>query len=182
MKIEELLERKRGAPVESISADATLSGFAKKLINLKLGALVVLEASGKLAGIISERDLLDVFAHHNTEAFEWPVSDVMTKDIITCTAQDSVADVLFAMNDKSIRHMPVVEGETLVGMISIRELTTAYDVLQKEANTDFLTQLSNRRVFLVWGVKSSQFYSQRQIRMVRELLVNVCLKACGDRS
>ena len=73
---------------------------------------------------------------------------VMTRSVISCGPEDEVAYLLQLMNEKAIRHMPVLDRDNLVGVLSIRELTKAYELLQIEANTDPLTQVSNRRPFL----------------------------------
>ena len=72
----------------------------------------------------------------------------MTTQVITCGLDDEIGFVLRLMNSNCIRHMPVMDGGSLVYMMSIRELTKAYELLQIEANTDPLTEVSNRRPFL----------------------------------
>lgn len=148
MKVETLLLSKRSTDVKSVAPDITLRETARHLIEHKLGALVVTDADNRMVGIVSERDLIPVVASTDAAAAEKPVSEVMTRTVVSCGLEDEVAFILKLMNDHSFRHMPVLEDEKLVGILSIRELTKAYDLLQIEANTDPLTQVSNRRPFL----------------------------------
>jgi len=148
LEISQLLAKKIGQHVETIDPAASLQELAKKLIALRIGALVVMDQNRRLVGIVSERDLLKVVASNDRDMDQRPVFEIMTKNVITCSPTDDVADILQQMNSNAIRHIPVVLGDELVGMVSIRELTTAYDMLQVEANTDHLTNLSNRRSFL----------------------------------
>nr|WP_280637992.1 diguanylate cyclase [Shimia sp. R9_2] len=134
--------------VEGIRPHSTLRQAARVLIDLKLGALVVTDEANTMVGIVSERDLLPVVASCDPKAAEALVSDVMTRSVISCGPEDEVSYLLHLMNENAIRHIPVLEDEKLVGILSIRELTKAYELLQIEANTDPLTQVSNRRPFL----------------------------------
>jgi diguanylate cyclase (GGDEF)-like protein len=108
----------------------------------------VTDEVGHIKGIVSERDLIHVIANFDATTPEIPVSHVMTSSVITCDPDDEIAYILHLMNSNAIRHMPVLTKGKLVNMVSIRELTTAYELLQKEADTDPLTELSNRRPFL----------------------------------
>jgi diguanylate cyclase (GGDEF)-like protein len=148
MKIEQLLAEKEPFQVVSVYPNATLKETAKLLIEHRIGALVVVDEKNHMMGIVSERDLVHVLANYNAAALEQSVSEVMTCSVITCVPSDEISYVLRLMNSNSIRHMPVLDKEKLINMVSIRELTTAYELLQIEANTDPLTELSNRRPFL----------------------------------
>lgn len=148
VKIKQLLAEKETIQVESIHPSATLRETAERLIKHRIGALVVADEGNRLMGIVSERDLLHVVASKNASAADTPVAEVMTRSVISCSPEDEIAYILRLMNSNAIRHMPVLEDEKLVNMVSIRELTTAYELLQVEANTDPLTELSNRRPFL----------------------------------
>ncbi|MGR3624035.1 diguanylate cyclase [Pseudophaeobacter sp.] len=148
MKVAELLKAKKSRDVKGISPNATLRQTAETLLDLKLGALIVTDKANKMIGIVSERDLLPAVASGEPLAVEGLVSDVMTRSVISCSLEDEVTYLLHLMNENSIRHIPVLREEKLVGILSIRELTKAYELLQIEANTDPLTQVSNRRPFL----------------------------------
>ncbi|SPJ27177.1 diguanylate cyclase [Falsiruegeria mediterranea] len=167
MKVETLLLSKRSTDVKGVGPDFTLRDTAQLLLEHKLGALVVTDDDNEMIGIVSERDLVPVVASTDPLAGEQLVSEVMTKSVVSCSPEDEVAFVLRLMNDHSFRHMPVLEDKKLVGILSIRELTKAYDLLQIEANTDPLTQVSNRRPFL----KTLEANFQRAVEIGQPLSV-----------
>ncbi|MEM6596279.1 MAG: diguanylate cyclase [Pseudomonadota bacterium] len=148
MKVRQLLAEKDNREVVKIDPTATLEQVAQRLLKFRVGALVIADAADRMQGIISERDLVPVVADIRNHPITTPVSQVMTSSVITCKPEDEIAYVLRLMNSNAIRHMPVVKDDKLVDMLSIRELTKAYELLQIEANTDPLTGLSNRRPFL----------------------------------
>ena len=148
MKIKELLSGTPARSIRCIDPNATISETAQQLLALRIGALVVTDLERQLLGIVSERDLVQIVAQFDPKAAQRPVSDIMTKEVITCSSEDEVGYVLRVMNNNAIRHIPILEDGQLIDMISIRELTKAYEILQVEANIDPLTELSNRRPFL----------------------------------
>ena len=148
MEIRQLLAEKQTAQVESVRPNCTLRETAQKLVHHGIGALVVTDQTNRLMGIVSERDLIHAVAKYDAGVVDNPVSEVMTRSVITCGPEDEIVSVLRLMNSNAIRHMPVLDHGKLAGMVSIRELTTAYELLQVVANTDPLTELSNRRPFL----------------------------------
>lgn len=131
-----------------IRPNCTLRESALKLISHQIGALVVTDESGQLVGIISERDLIRAITEYDAGLIDKHVSDVMTRSVITRGPHDSIFEVLSTMKANAIRHIPILDDSELVGIVSIRELTRAYEMLQVQANTDALTGLSNRRNFL----------------------------------
>ena len=148
MVIGRLLAEKTVTKVEGVSPNSTLKETARKLMKHRIGALVVTDEANQMLGIVSERDLVPIVANFEVDLVEKPVSAVMTRSAITCNQCDEIAYVLRLMNTNAIRHMPVLDRGKLINMVSIRELTTAYELLQIEANTDPLTEASNRRPFL----------------------------------
>lgn len=148
MDIRELLAEKKPVDVNIIRPNSDLRDAARKMTSQHIGALVVTDEGGKLVGIISERDLVRAITEYDSGLVDKPVSNVMTRSVVTCALHDSIGEVFFLMKSNEIRHIPVLEGTELVGIISIRELTRAYELLQGEANTDALTGLSSRRYFL----------------------------------
>ncbi len=117
MKVDSVLAAK-GHEVATVSPTATLTTVAQQLRLEGIGALVVLDG-GRLAGIISERDVVHAFAAHRAETSEIKVADVMTRDVITCGREDSLTRVLGVMTRHRVRHLPVLEGGRLIGLISI---------------------------------------------------------------
>ncbi len=148
MILHEILEEKNGADVKTINPCRTLAEVANKLVAYKIGAMVVTDEDRNLVGIVSERDLIRAIAEYGSSLVDILVGDVMTRTVVTCAPEENVVDVLNLMNSHRIRHVPVVDGGKLVGVVSIRELTRACELLEIRANTDSLTGLSNRRHFL----------------------------------
>jgi CBS domain-containing protein len=132
MKVEAVLAAK-GRQVASINPSATLATVAQRLRLEGIGSLIVLE-EGKLAGMISERDVVHAFAAHRAEAAELKVADVMARDLVTCRPDDSLTRVLGLMTRHRVRHLPVLEGGRLVGLISIGDAVKhRLDELELEA-------------------------------------------------
>jgi CBS domain-containing protein len=132
MKVEAVLAAK-GRQVASINPAATLATVAQRLRLEGIGSLVVLE-DGRLAGMISERDIVHAFAAHRAEAAELKVADVMTRELVTCRPDDSLTRVLGLMTRHRVRHLPVLEGGRLAGLISIGDAVKhRLDELELEA-------------------------------------------------
>jgi CBS domain-containing protein len=132
MKVEAVLAVK-GREVATVHPATTLATVAQRLRLEGIGALVVLEGD-KIAGMISERDVVHAFAAHRAEASEIKVADVMTRDVITCRPEDSLTRVLGLMTRHRVRHLPVLEAGRLSGLISIGDAVKhRLDELELEA-------------------------------------------------
>ena len=132
MKVEAVMAAK-GREVATINPTATLATVAQRLRLQNIGALVVLEGD-RLAGMISERDVVHAFAAHRAEAAEIEVADVMTRNVVTCRPEDSLTRVLGLMTRHRVRHLPVLEGGRLAGLISIGDAVKhRLDELELEA-------------------------------------------------
>jgi CBS domain-containing protein len=113
--------RSKGSAVETITAAARVMDAVQVLGAKRIGALPVVE-DGRIAGIVSERDVIYCLLDHGPDVLDWPVSRVMTSPAITV---DSALDVLAAlslMTRKRIRHLPVVEDGEIRGLVSIGDL------------------------------------------------------------
>jgi CBS domain-containing protein len=117
MKVDTVLAKK-GHEVATVKPTATLATVAQRLRLEGIGALVVVDG-GAVVGMISERDVVHAFAAHRADTSEIKVADVMTHDVITCRPEDSLTRVLGVMTRHRVRHLPVLEGGRLVGMVSI---------------------------------------------------------------
>ena len=121
MKVESILKAK-GATVETIRPDAPTITAVHRLASLRIAALVV-SADGKRAdGIISERDIIRGLVRHGTELFDVPVSEAMSKTFPTCSPGDPILAVMAVMTRTRNRHVPVVDGGTLCGLVSIGDV------------------------------------------------------------
>jgi CBS domain-containing protein len=107
--------------VMSVPPDASVADAARRMIERDAGVAVVLE-EGELAGVISERDMLRVLAEGCDR--DTPVRDRMTRHVLTGTPATSLPEALAIMVQGRFRHLPVVEGGSVVGMVSMRDLMT----------------------------------------------------------
>ena len=112
----------KGRSVESVGTDASVMDVAARLSALRIGAVVVVDKDGNLAGIISERDIIRVVGKDGTKALDWPVTDVMTRAVMTCREADTIDQVMSVMTAGRFRHLPVLENGKLAGLISIGDV------------------------------------------------------------
>jgi CBS domain-containing protein len=114
--------REKGAAVHTLSADASLEHAARELDVRRVGALVVLDADGAILGVLSERDLIREVARRGADALGDRVGAAMTRGVITARPDETIDDGLARMTDRRVRHLPVVEGGRLIGIVSIGDL------------------------------------------------------------
>lgn len=112
----------KGRDVATIAPTATLAEATKILAERKIGALVVTGAGGRIVGIVSERDMVRAFAQHGVSAFQRPLTDVMTRKVVTCSLTDTVSMLMERMTAGKFRHLPVTDNDDLVGIISIGDV------------------------------------------------------------
>ncbi len=114
--------REKGRTVTCISPNVTVMEVARRLSAKRIGAVVVTASDGAVVGIISERDIIRVVGQHGIDALEWPITEVMTRRVVTCRESDTVGHLMQLMTERRIRHLPVVEDGRLVGIISIGDV------------------------------------------------------------
>lgn len=130
MTIRDIL-RNKGSQVLSIHPDATLADVVQKLVQNNCGSLVVCDGD-RMAGIITERDILRAVAD-GTPLSQVRVHQRMTTEVVTGTSDDSVESIMGAMTEHRIRHMPILDNQRLVGLISIGDVVKAqHDQLSVE--------------------------------------------------
>ncbi|MFL6722094.1 MAG: CBS domain-containing protein [Sphingomonas sp.] len=113
--------RDKGSAIETVSADASLFDVVRRLGEKRIGALPVLDGD-RITGIVSERDVIYSLRDHGPEALDWPVSMVMSSPAITASPDTDVLAALALMTQRRIRHLPVVEGGQIRGIVSIGDL------------------------------------------------------------
>jgi CBS domain-containing protein len=127
-----ILQRK-GRNVVSIEANASVSEAVSLLADKRIGALPVIEGR-EVVGVISERDVVYCLKSDGPDALQWAVSRVMTSPAITVTVDVPVLGALSQMSRRRIRHLPVVEGDDLIGIVSIGDLVQyRIDRVEQEA-------------------------------------------------
>jgi CBS domain-containing protein len=111
----------KGNQVETVEAAAPVFEAVRKLGEKRIGALLVMEG-GRIAGIMSERDVIYCLRDRGRDVLESPVSEVMTSPAITVDSSMGILDALALMTQRRIRHLPVVDGGHLRGIVSIGDL------------------------------------------------------------
>jgi CBS domain-containing protein len=112
---------KRSSTLWLVKPDDTVFDALKLLADYEIGALMVME-HGKLVGIMSERDYTRKIALQGKNSKETKVSEIMTKNVMVVSPNTRTRECMALMSEKRFRHLPVMEGDTVVGMISIRDI------------------------------------------------------------
>lgn len=112
--------RKKGGEIFSTDPDATVFEALKIMADHNTGALLVM-SGGKVDGIISERDCVRRVELHGRTSKETKVGDIMTSKVLYAQVNQTIEECVAIMIDKSIRHLPVFDGEELIGLISVRD-------------------------------------------------------------
>jgi CBS domain-containing protein len=105
-----------------VRAEASLEEAVRTLNQKKVGALVVIAENGAISGVLSERDIIREVASGGVQRLEETVGAVMSRDVVTAASSESVDEGLARMTDRRIRHLPVVDGGKLTGIVSIGDL------------------------------------------------------------
>jgi CBS domain-containing protein len=120
MIIAQILKSKGRGVMTAAPAD-TLQEITLRLASRKIGAIIILEG-GNVAGIISERDIIRLIAEHGPKALDMQAKDGMTRNVISCTRDCTLDEVMETMTKGRFRHVPVMEDGALVGIISIGDV------------------------------------------------------------
>lgn len=121
MILEQIL-REKGGQVYAVAESASLKEAAELLDTRKVGAMVILGEAGSLIGVISERDIVRAVARGGAGALKHPVSESMTRQVVTARPNETIETAMDRMTDRRIRHLPVVDGSRLIGVVSIGDL------------------------------------------------------------
>jgi CBS domain-containing protein len=124
----------KGRAVITATPSENVHSTAQKLSQNRIGAVVVVDANGAIAGIVSERDIVRALADHGAAAMTQSVSGIMSKAVKTCKFGDSETELMALMTTHRIRHLPVVEAGQLAGMISIGDIVKyRIEAIEREA-------------------------------------------------
>ena len=121
MQVDNILQSK-GAEVYTVPTGGPVAEAVRMLNERRIGAVVVTDEAGAVAGILSERDIVRHLSGDPAALLASPVSSIMTKTVITCGRDASVSELMEQMTRYRIRHIPIVEGNALVGIVSIGDV------------------------------------------------------------
>ena len=124
MTVNDILSQK-GNQVLTIEPTATLATAVQILAQRRIGALVVTGADHRMVGIISERDVVRVLGEKGTAVLGAPLAEAMTRKVVTCARNETIAEIMERMTDGKFRHVPVVEDGQLAGIVSIGDVVKA---------------------------------------------------------
>ncbi len=125
MLVQQILKSKPDLGVISVTPDATVAEATNLLSNKRIGTVVVSKDGASLDGILSERDIVRELGKRGVGVMTETVSGMMTSKLVTCTPQDSADRVLEMMTTGRFRHMPVLEDDKMIGLISIGDVVKA---------------------------------------------------------
>lgn len=120
MNVSRILNEK-GGDVETANAETPVHQIAAQLSEKKIGAVVILDGD-KIAGILSERDIVRAVAKDGADGLQKPAGTYMTANVITCARAETIHDVMQKMTSGRFRHVPVLEDGKLIGIISIGDV------------------------------------------------------------
>lgn len=133
MTVRDILATK-GRNVTTIGPDRSLQDAASLLAQRGIGVLVVTDGAGRIAGILSERDIVRAVGKDGSSALDKPVADLMTARVTTCREEDSTSDLLQIMTEGRFRHLPVEKDGALDGIVSIGDVVKRrLDDVEREA-------------------------------------------------
>ena len=121
MRVSDVLQSNRQT-LQTCIAEESIASICTRLSALNIGAFPVCDAHGTLIGIISERDVVRAFAKDGARLVDMHVRDLMTREVKTCARDTPMVEAEKLMNKHRIRHLPVMDGGKLVGMLSIRDV------------------------------------------------------------
>lgn len=138
MKISAILKEK-GFKVVTLRSDTSLEEALKALAKNRIGAVVVFDAQDQIAGVFSERDSVRALANEGASALKREISHLMTRKVVSCSGDDDLDRALELMTKGRFRHLPVVEGGQLSGIISIGDVVK-YKIASTESEAEALRE------------------------------------------
>jgi CBS domain-containing protein len=134
MKVAAIL-RSKGSHVATVAPDATVAFAVSELGRLGIGALVVSTDAVHIEGIVSERDVVRSLAQHPDTALRERVGSIMSTEVRSCALEDDVEGLMSVMTEHRIRHVPVLDGGALCGIVSIGDIVKSrIDELERDRN------------------------------------------------
>ncbi len=133
MNVASILKGK-GSDIITATEQDDIAAISKLLGHHKIGAILIVDGDQHVKGVISERDIVRGLSESGDTCLRMGVSKLMTSNVITCAPSDTIDEVMSLMTERRIRHLPVMEGDRLVGFISIGDVVkTRMDEVEREA-------------------------------------------------
>jgi CBS domain-containing protein len=134
MTVAKILSSK-GREVATITANRKIGEAVSELAERKIGALVVVEGMDRVVGIISERDIVRALGRSGAAMLDDAVATIMTREVVTCSQSETILKVMGRMTRGRFRHLPVIEGGRLAGIVSIGDVVKArIEEVEREAD------------------------------------------------
>ena len=146
--------KNKGGKVISVQPDTTVIDTANLLRENRIGSVLALRPDGQIAGVVSERDIVRGLSQFGPGVLERPVSDIMTERVVVCHPEDNMVLVMACMTDRRVRHLPVMQGDKLLGIISIGDVVkTRIAELEDESKTlkDYISARRWRELYMQMG-------------------------------
>jgi CBS domain-containing protein len=143
MKVADILKVK-GTRVYTIGEDQTMLEAVRMLVDKNVGGLLVLDSGGAVAGIVTERDVLRECNRRFSLLDQTRVGEVMTRRLLTGSPSDEIEAVQGMMTERRVRHLPIMEGERLVGLVSIGDVVKAVYQQAASENRDLKDLISGK--------------------------------------
>jgi CBS domain-containing protein len=133
----------KGARVETVRPNATVQQVCDLLAGRHIGAAIVVGNAGEVVGVVSERDIVQALSKHGAASLTRAIDEIMTREVATCQLTDTSEAIMEMMTRGRFRHVPVVEGGRLIGIISIGDVVKRRiedSDLERHAMRDYITQ------------------------------------------
>lgn len=121
MKVQDILNAK-GRRVATMRPESTIETVIHRLRLERIGAIIISTDGSTIEGMLSERDIVHGLVEHGAGLLKMTAGDVMTHEVATCAAQDGIREVMAKMTHRRVRHVPVLEGHELIGIVSIGDI------------------------------------------------------------
>lgn len=136
MKVADILQTK-GSDIVSMRPDDPVAAAVALMARNRIGAVLVIDETDTVRGILSERDIVKSLHQHRAEILDKRVGDLMTREVITCAPEDEIAAIMGMMTSQRFRHVPVIKDGALVGIISIGDVVKSR-IAEAESEVDAL--------------------------------------------
>ncbi len=153
----------KGGKVFTVSPNTSVNDTAKLLREKKIGSVLALTDKGEIAGVVSERDIVRGIADIGPDILDHPVSDVMTKKVVVCAPDDNMVVVMACMTDRRVRHLPVMDGDELLGIISIGDVVKTRILELETQSATLRNYIAGRRWRELYLQIGPSAYQQEQV-------------------